>query len=111
MAGMGETKFRLIVVRAMPEPLLFWVSLATLPVAIVCFVVAMRVTSKRLAVTLQIASQLMAGMALALMGYEIGMRSGAKSISDMQANTAVGLLLVTAGLFCLGDLIAKAFDK
>lgn len=40
----------------MPEPLLFWASLVTLPVAIVCFVVALRVTSQRLAATFQIAS-------------------------------------------------------
>jgi hypothetical protein len=94
-----------------PEPFLFWASLATLPVAIVCFVLAMRVTPQRLAVRLQIASQLIAGIALPLMGYEIAARSGAKSISDMQPNTGIGLLLITAGLLCLGELVAKAFDK
>lgn len=94
----------------MPEPLLFWASLATLPVAIVCFVVAVRVTSQRLAATFQIASQLMAGIALPIMGYEIALSAG-KSNWNMQPNTGIGLLLITAGLLCLGELIAKAFDK
>jgi hypothetical protein len=95
----------------MREPLLFWTSLATLPVAIVCFVVAIRVTSQRLALTLQIASQLIAGIALPLMGYETALRSAAKSILEMKSNYATGTLFIMAGLFCIGDLIAKAFDK
>lgn len=95
----------------MREPLFFWGSLATLPVAIVCFVVAMRVTSQRLAITLQIASQLTAGIALPLMAYETACRSTAKSILEMKLNYAVGILFITAGVFCLADLIAKAFDK
>jgi hypothetical protein len=95
----------------MREPILFWVSLVTLPVAIVCFIVAMRVASQRLALTLQIGSQLIAGVALPLMGYEIALRSTAKSMLDMKSNYAVGLLFITAGVFCVCDLIAKAFNK
>jgi hypothetical protein len=95
----------------MREPLLFWISLATLPAAIVCFVVAMRVTSQRLADTLQIASQLIAGIALPLMGYEIAVRSTAKAIFGMQASNAIGTLLITAGVFCVCELVAKAFNK
>jgi hypothetical protein len=74
----------------MREPLLFWASLATLPVAIMCFIVAIRVTSQRLAITLQMASQLIAGIAFPLMGYETTLRSGAKSILEMKANYAIG---------------------
>jgi len=95
----------------MREPLLFWASLATLPAAIVCFIVAMRVTSQRLAITLQVASQLTAGMALPLIGYETACRSTATSILEMKSNYAVGIVFITAGVFCLGELIAKAFDK
>jgi hypothetical protein len=95
----------------MREPLLFWASLATLPIAIVCFIVAIRVTSQRVAITLQIASQLIAGIALPLMGYETAVRSAAKSVLEMKSNTAAGLLFITAGVFCIGDLIAKAFHK
>lgn len=52
----------------------------------------------------------MAGIALPIMGYEIALSTG-KSNWNMQPNTGIGLLLITAGLLCLGELIAKAFDK
>jgi hypothetical protein len=77
----------------------------------VCFIVAMRVTSQRWAITLQIASRLTAGIALPLIGYETACRSTATSILETKSNYAVGILFITAGVLCLGDLIAKAFDK
>jgi hypothetical protein len=56
----------------MREPWLFWGSLAVIPFAIVCFVVAMRVTSERLTRALEVAGEIIAGVALPLAGYEGG---------------------------------------
>ena len=95
----------------MREPWLFWSSLAILPFAIACFVIAMRVTSERLTRALEIAGEIIAGVALPLVGYEGGFRYPAKDIWELKAQTSAGLLFITLGVFCIVDVIAKAFDK
>ena len=102
---------QLRLVRSMREPWLFWGSLAVVPFAIVCFVIAMRVTSERLTRALEIAGEIIAGVALPLVGYEGGFRYPAKDIWELKAQTSAGLLFITLGVFCIVDVIAKAFDK
>ncbi len=69
----------------MREPWLFWSSLAILPFAIACFVIAMRVTSERLTRALEVAGEIIAGVALPLAGYEGGFRYAAKDIWELKA--------------------------
>ena len=95
----------------MREPWLFWGSLAIVPFAIVCFIIAMRVTSERLAAVFQVVGQIIAGIALPLVGYEGGFRYAAKDIWEYKAQTSAGALLIMAGVFCIADLVAKAFNK
>ena len=95
----------------MREPWLFWGSLAFLPVAGVCLVLALRVTSERRRLVLEIITQVIGGTAAMLMGYESAFRSAAKDIWELKANTAVGLLFITAGLIALVDAVLKAFNK
>jgi hypothetical protein len=95
----------------MRDPLVFWGSLACLPFAGVCFLLALRVPSQRLALVLEIVTQVIGGTAAMLMGYESAFRTAAKSFLELKANTAVGLLFLSAGLFALADAVAKAFNK
>jgi hypothetical protein len=90
---------------------LFWVSLASFPFAGVCFLFALRVTSRLRALALEITAHVIAGTAAILMGYERAFRTGAKSIWELKANTAVGLFFLIVGLLCIGDAVAKAFNK
>ena len=95
----------------MREPWLFWGSLAVVPFAIMCFVIAMRVTSERLARALEVAGEIIAGVTLPLAGYEGGFRYPAKDIWELKAQTSAGLFFITLGVICIADVIAKAFDK
>ena len=95
----------------MREPWLFWSSLAVLPFAGVCFLVALRVTSDRRRLVFEIITQVVGGTAAVLMGYEGAFRSAAKDIWELKANTAVGLLFITGGLIALVDAVLKAFNK
>jgi hypothetical protein len=95
----------------MREPWLFWGSLAFLPIAGICFVLAVRVTSERRRVVLEIVTQVIGGTAGILMGYERAFRSAAKDIWELKANTSVGLLLISGGLVAVVDAILKAFNK
>jgi len=71
----------------------------------------MRVTSERLTRALEVAGEIIAGVALLLAGYEAGFRYPAKDIWELKAQTSAGLLFITLGVFCIADVIAKAFDK
>jgi len=95
----------------MHEPWLFWGSLAVLPVAGVCFMLAIRATSEKRELILEIATQVIAGVPLSLMGYESAFRTATKSIHEMQINTAAGLLFLTFGILLLSTAVAKAFGK
>jgi hypothetical protein len=95
----------------MREPWLFWGSLAVLPLAIVCFVIAIRIASERMVLALQIIGQIIAGVALPLMGYEAAFRTAAKDIWAFKAQEAAGLLFITAGVLCIADVVAKAFER
>jgi hypothetical protein len=95
----------------MREPWLFWGGIAVVPFAIVCFVIAMRVTSERMTRALEVAGEIIAGVALPLAGYEGGFRYPAKDIWELKAQESAGLFFITLGLICIADVIAKAFDK
>jgi NO-binding membrane sensor protein with MHYT domain len=95
----------------MREPWLFWGSLAVVPCAIACFVIAMRVTSERLTRALEVAGEIIAGVSLTLMGYEGGFRYLAKDIWDFKAQSSAGGLFIMLGLFCIADVVAKAFNR
>jgi hypothetical protein len=95
----------------MRDTWLFWSSLAVLPFAGVCFLLALRVTSKRRRIVLEIITQVIGGTAAILMGYESAFRSAAKDIWELKANTAVGLLFISGGLVSLVDAVLKAFNK
>jgi hypothetical protein len=71
----------------------------------------MRVASERLTRALEVAGEIIAGVALPLAGYEGAFGYPAKDIWELQAQTSAGLLFITLGLFCIADVIAKAFDK
>jgi hypothetical protein len=73
----------------MREPWLFWGSLAVVPFGIACFVIAMRVASERLTRALEIAGELIVGVALPLAGYEGGFRYPAKDIWELKAQTVL----------------------
>jgi hypothetical protein len=98
-------------VRSMREPWLFWGSLAVVPFAIACLLIAMRVTSERLTRALEVAGEIILGVALPLAGYEGGFRYPAKDIWELKTQTSAGLLFITLGIICIADVIAKAFDK
>jgi hypothetical protein len=95
----------------MREPWLFWTSLAILPFAGVCFLLALRVTSDRLRVSLEIVSQTIGGAAAIAMGYESAFRMGAKDFWELKTNTAVGLFFILAGVFALAEAVAKVLGK
>jgi hypothetical protein len=95
----------------MREPWLFWGSLAVVPFGIACLVIAMRVASERLTRALEVAGEIIIGIALPLAGYEGGFRYPAKDIWELKAQTSAGLLFIALGLICIADVIAKAFDK
>jgi len=95
----------------MREPWLFWGSLPFLPVAGICFLLALRATSQRVALAFEITALVMAGAAATIMGCEIGFRTASKSIPVLQINRAVGLLFLTGGLLSLATAVAKAFNK
>jgi NO-binding membrane sensor protein with MHYT domain len=95
----------------MREPWLFWGSLAVVPFAIACFVVAMRVTSERLTRALEVAGEIIAGVSLTLMGYEGGFRYPAKDIWEFKDQSSAGALFIMLGLFCIADVVAKAFNR
>jgi NO-binding membrane sensor protein with MHYT domain len=95
----------------MREPWLFWGSLAVVPFAIACFVVAMRVTSERLTRALEIAGEIILGIVLPLAGYEGAYRYPAKDIWEYKAQTTAGGLFIMLGLFCIADVVAKAFNR
>ena len=71
----------------------------------------MRVASERLSRALEIAGEIMVGVALPLAGYEGGFRYPAKDIWELKAQTSAGLLFITLGVICICDVIAKAFNK
>ena len=83
-------------------------SLAVVPFAIACFVIALRVASDRLARALEIVGEIIVGVTLPLAGYEGGFRYAAKDIWELKAQTSAGLLFITIGIFCIADVIAKA---
>ena len=60
---------------------------------------------------LEVAGEIIAGVALPLAGYEGGFRYPAKDIWELKAQTSAGLLFITLGVICIADVIAKAFDK
>jgi hypothetical protein len=95
----------------MREPWLFWGSLAVVPFAILCFVIAMRAKSERRTRALEVVGEIIAGVSLPLAGYEGGFRYPAKDIWELKAQTSAGLLFITLGLICIADVIAKAFKK
>src|SRR5713101_6001726 len=90
-----------ILVRSMREPWLFWGSLAVIPFAIICFMIAMRVTSERLTRAFEVAGEIIAGVALPVAGYEGGFRYAAKDIWELKAQTSAGLLFITLGVLCI----------
>ena len=95
----------------MREPWPFWGSLAVVPFAIACFLIAMRVTSERRTRALEVAGEIILGVVLPLAGYEGGFRYPAKDIWELKAQTAAGLFFITLGVICIADVVAKAFDK
>jgi len=95
----------------MREPWLFWGSLAVVPLAIACFVIAMRVTSERLTRVLEAAGEIIAGISLMIMGYEGGFRYATKDIWEFKAGGSAGLFFIMLGLFCIADVMAKLFNK
>jgi hypothetical protein len=60
---------------------------------------------------LEIITQVIGGTAAILMGYESAFRSAAKDIWELKANTAVGLLFISASLVSLVEAVLKAFNK
>ena len=72
---------------------------------------AVRIASERMALALQTIGQIIAGVALPLMGYEAAFRTAAKDIWAFKAQEAAGLLFITAGVFCIADVVAKAFER
>jgi len=95
----------------MRDPWLFLTSLAILPFAGVCFLFALRVTSDRLRVTLEIITQIIGGAAAIAMGYEAAFRSGARDFLELKADTPVWLLFISAGVFALAEAVAKVLGK
>jgi hypothetical protein len=93
----------------MHEPALFWGGLASLPFAIVCFFFALRVESPR-AERFLTAFQVIAGVALMLMGYEMAGKAS-KSIPDRQIDGCATGLLLMAGFVCLFKVIERLFEK
>ena len=82
-----------------------------LPFAGVCFLLALRVTSERRRVVLEIVTQVIGGAAAIAMGYESAFRTGASDIWELKTNTAVGLFFLGAGIFALTEAVAKALGK
>ena len=95
----------------MRDPWLFWTSLAILPFSGVCFLLALRVTSDRLRLVLEIITQVIGGVAAIAMGFESAFRTGARDIWELKTNTAVGLFFLGAGIFALAEAVAKALGK
>jgi len=95
----------------MREPWLFWGSLSFLVLAAICFVVALRAASSPRVRRLEIFTQVIAGAAAVLMGYESAFRTSAASIHELQINTAIGLLFLTFGILSLLTAVAKSFNR
>jgi hypothetical protein len=95
----------------MRDPWLFWVGLACIPFAGICFLLAVRATSPRRELVLGLAARVIGGAAALVIGYESAFRTGAGSIAEAKVNTAVGLCLLTAGLVWVGEGAARAFKR
>ena len=95
----------------MRDPLLFWVGLALVPFAAICFYQAMHAESPDRELRFDVAARVIASLAGLAMGFECVFGTLPMPPPELQKYTSVDLLLFAGGVIGIGNAVLRAFKR